>query len=138
MVLTEKDARQYSPLALAFLGDSVYELKIRSAIVERANMAVRNLHTAKIKLVCAPFQAKAAERLMDDFTEEERSVFMRGRNATGGTVPHNASPAEYRKATGLEAVFGYLHLTGNTERLEALFSAIWNMQEEILQNLNKE
>ncbi len=136
---TEKDARQYSPLTLAFLGDSVYELMIRSAIVTGGNAAVRNLHTAKIKLVCAPFQARAAERLMDSFTEVEHSVFMRGRNATGNTVPHSASPADYRKATGLESVFGYLHLTGNTERLETLFSAIWDMREEILQQItNKE
>lgn len=136
---TEKDARQYSPLTLAFLGDGVYELMIRSAIVASGNAAVKNLHTAKIKLVCAQFQARAAERLLDTLTEEERAVYMRGRNATGNTVPHSATPADYRKATGLESVFGYLHLMGNTERLEQLFAAIWDMREEILQQIkNKE
>jgi ribonuclease-3 family protein len=131
MQFTEKIARQYSPLTMAFLGDSVYELMVRSRIVEQGNTPVRNLHTAKIKLVCAFYQARAAERL--SFTEEEQMVFLRGRNATGNTVPRNATPADYRKATGLESVFGYLHLTGNTERLNALFEAVWAMQEEILQ-----
>ncbi len=131
--LTEKEANLYSPLTLAFLGDSVYELMVRSAIVQRGNTQVKQLHSSKIELVCAFFQARAAERLMDSFTEMEHRIFLRGRNATGNTVPHSASPADYRKATGLESVFGYLHLTGNTERIEALFSAIWNMQDEILQ-----
>ncbi len=137
--LTEKEAGLYSPLTLAFLGDSVYELMVRSAIVGCGNTSVKLLHSAKIQLVCAFFQARAAERLMDSFTEQEHRIFLRGRNATGNTVPHNASPADYRKATGLESVFGYLHLTGNTGRLEELFTAIWDMQEEILQlRSNKE
>ncbi len=135
---TEKEANLYSPLTLAFLGDSVYELMVRSAIVERGNTPVKKLHSSKIELVCAFFQARAAELLMDRFTEKEHQIFLRGRNATGNTVPHSASPADYRKATGLESVFGYLHLTGNTGRLEELFTAIWNMQDEILQLKNKE
>ncbi len=130
--LSEKEARQFSPLTMAFLGDCVYELMVRSAIVEAGSTPVGNLHSAKIKLVCAGFQARAAERLLELFTEEEQSVFRRGKNATGNTVPHNASPADYRKATGLEAVFGYLQLSGNTQRLEALFSVIWDMREELL------
>ena len=100
--LTEKEARQYSPLTMAFLGDCVYELLVRSAIVSAGSTPVGNLHDAKIKLVCAGFQAKAADALMDRLTEEERSVYQRGRNAAGNTVPRNASPADYRKATGLK------------------------------------
>jgi ribonuclease-3 family protein len=137
--LTEKEARQYSPLTMAFLGDCVYELLVRSAIVSAGSTPVGNLHDAKIKLVCAGFQAKAADALMDRLTEEERSVYQRGRNAAGNTVPRNASPADYRKATGLEALFGYLELSGDTQRQQTLFAAIWDMREELLlQMKNKE
>ncbi len=135
---SEKDARQYSPLALAFLGDSVYETLVRTAIVAKANTSAKHLHTAKIQLVCAAFQARAAQLLLEQFTEEERAVYLRGRNASGNTVPHSASAADYRKATGLEAVFGYLHLMGNTERLETLFTAVWEQQETILLEMGKE
>ncbi|MBR4101270.1 MAG: ribonuclease III [Oscillospiraceae bacterium] len=136
--LSEKEARQFSPLTMAFLGDCVYELMVRSAIVEAGSTPVGNLHSAKIKLVCAGFQARASEALLEQFTAEELSVFQRGKNAAGNTVPRNATPADYRKATGLEAVFGYLQLSGNTQRLEALFSAIWDMREELLlQNQEK-
>ncbi len=130
--LSEKEARQFSPLTLAFLGDSVYELMIRTAMTMQGNTAVKNLHDAKIHLVCAAYQARASERVQ--FTEEEQAVFQRGRNAVSpNAVPKSAVPADYRKATGLEAVFGYLHLSGNTGRLEALFQEIWNMQTDILE-----
>lgn len=129
--LSEKEARQFSPLTLAFLGDSVYELMIRTAMTRQGNAPVKTLHDAKIRLVCAAYQARAAERLQ--FTDTEQAVFQRGRNAAS-TIPKSAVPADYRKATGLEAVFGYLHLSGNTKRLESLFQEIWNMQTEILTN----
>ncbi len=135
--LTEKEARQYSPLTMAFLGDCVYEMFVRSAIVEAGSTPVGNLHAAKIKIVCAGFQANAADFLLQHFTEEERAIYQRGRNATGNTVPHNATPTQYRKATGLETVFGYLQLCGNTERLEELFSMIWDKREEFLQQTKK-
>ncbi len=135
--LSEKEARQFSPLTMAFLGDCVYELMVRSAIVEAGSTPVGNLHSAKIRLVCAGFQANAADFLLEYFTEEERAVYQRGRNATGNTVPRNASPSDYRKATGLEAVFGYLQLSGNTQRLEALFAAIWDKREELLLQTKK-
>ncbi len=135
--MTEKEARQHSPLTMAFLGDCVYELFVRSKIVEAGSTPVGNLHSSKIKLVCAGFQARSAEYLLEQFTEEERSVYQRGRNATGNTVPHNATPADYRKATGLETVFGYLHLCGKEERLEELFSMIWDMREELLSQTKK-
>lgn len=130
--LSEKEARQFSPLTLAFLGDSVYELMIRTAMTLQGNTAVKNLHDAKIKLVCAAYQARASERIQ--FTVEEQAVFQRGRNAVSNSaIPKSALPADYRKATGLEAVFGYLHLSGNSERLNALFQEIWNMQSEIME-----
>lgn len=130
--LSEKEARQFSPLTLAFLGDSVYELMIRTMMTIQGNTAVKHLHDAKIQLVCAAYQARASERIQ--LTENEQAVFQRGRNAvTNSSIPKSAAPADYRKATGLEAVFGYLHLSGNTERLESLFQEIWNMQSEIAQ-----
>ena len=128
--LSEKEARQFSPLTLAFLGDSVYELMIRTQMTLQGNTSVKRLHETKIQLVCASYQARASEHL--PFTEEEQAVFQRGRNAvSNNAVPKSAVPSDYRKATGLEAVFGYLHLSGNTERLEVLFQQVWNMQEEI-------
>lgn len=131
MPLSEQEARQFSPLTLAFLGDSVYEFMIRTAIVKQGNTAVSNLHNAKIKLVCAFYQARVSEKLV--FTEQEQAVFQRGRNSVNtSAIPKSAKPADYRKATGLEAVFGYLHLSGNMQRLEKLFEQIWNMQAEIL------
>lgn len=129
MPLSEQKARQFSPLTLAFLGDSVYELMIRTAIVQQGSTASKNLHNAKIKLVCAFYQARVSEKLV--FTEQEQAIFQRGRNAVS-TIPKSASPADYRKATGLEAVFGYLHLSGNAQRLKELFQQIWDMQTEIL------
>ena len=132
-MLTEAEAKQYSPLTLAFLGDSVYEILVREAIVREANTPVQKLHSAKIRLVCAGFQAAAAKLLAEHLTEEESAVYRRGRNA-GGTPSKNADPAEYRQATGLEAVFGYLQLMGQTERIETLFRIIWENRESLLHN----
>ena len=127
--MTEAEAQQYSPLTLAFLGDSVYEALVRSALTEQANMPVQKLHSEKIQFVCAGFQARAAERL--ELTEAEQAIYRRGRNASVHP-PKSADPADYRKATGLEAVFGYLHLTGNTQRMEELFAAVWGMRNELI------
>lgn len=129
--LSEAQAQQYSPLTLAFLGDSVYEIRVRMALVSTANMPVRRLHSEKIRYVCAAFQARAAEFLQDAFTESELAVYRRGKNA-GGTPSKNADPADYRRATGLEAVFGYLYLTGDAERIETLFRMIWEDRERLL------
>lgn len=129
--LTEPEARQYSPLPLAFLGDSVYEILVREAIVREGNTPVRKLHTAKIRLVCAAFQAQAADLLEPVLTEHELAVYHRGRNA-GGTPSKNADPYDYRKATGFEAVFGYLQLMGQTERIGELFGLVWDQRDRLL------
>ena len=129
--MTEPEARQYSPLTLAFLGDSVYEIEVRFALTAAANSPVRSLHTEKIRYVCAAFQARAAAFLMEHFTEAEAAVYRRGRNA-GGTPSKNADPADYRKATGLEAVFGYLYLIGDTQRISELFLMVWENREALL------
>ena len=122
--LTQAQARQYSPLALAFLGDSVYEILVREYLVREANRPAAKLHEQKIQLVCAVFQAQAIDRLIPLLTEEETAVYKRGRNANN-TVPRHTSAQDYHKATGLEALFGYLHLLGEQARLEELFAAIF-------------
>ena len=122
--LTQAQARQYSPLALAFLGDSVYEILVREYLVREANRPAAKLHEQKIQLVCAAFQAQAIDRLIPLLTEEETAVYKRGRNANK-TVPRHTSAQDYHKATGLEALFGYLHLLGEQARLEELFAAIF-------------
>jgi ribonuclease-3 family protein len=129
--LSETKARQYSPLTLAFLGDSVYETMIRETMLKSGNISVRKLHEYKIRLVCAEFQARAFEQIFPLLSEEESAVAKRGRNAQS-IPPKHADPADYRKATGLEALFGYLYLIGRMERLENLFQTIWNGQDEFL------
>ena len=129
--LSEPEARQYSPLTLAFLGDSVYEIEVRYALTAQANCPVKQLHTEKIRYVCAAFQARAAEYLQSVYTEDELAVYRRGKNA-GGTPSKNADPADYRKATGFEAVFGYLQLIGDQARIDKLFQTVWEKRELLL------
>jgi ribonuclease-3 family protein len=124
--LTEREANSYSPLTLAFLGDSVYDTLIREYLLLRANMPVAKLHSEKIKLVCAEFQSKAYEIVSEKLTEHELAVLKRGRNATGNTVPKHADAAEYRRATALECLFGYLYITGENDRIRELFDFIIN------------
>ncbi|WP_028515981.1 Mini-ribonuclease 3 [Ruminococcus flavefaciens] len=124
--LTEREANSYSPLTLAFLGDSVYDTLVREYLLRRANMPVAKLHSAKIKLVCAEFQSKAYDLVAEKLSNHELAVLKRGRNATGNTVPKHADAAEYRRATALECLFGYLYLTGGNERIRELFELIIN------------
>jgi len=109
--------RSYSPLALAYIGDAVYELIIRTAVVGRANRPVNDLHRITVRYVNAGTQARMAEALLDSLTQEEQDVYRRGRNAKPHTTAKNASLTDYKKATGLEALFGYLYLGGNKERV---------------------
>lgn len=116
----EIDIRTYSPLALAYIGDGIYELVIRTVVVERGNCSANNLHNKAVKYVNAHTQALMIEALEGELTEEEDKVYHRGRNAKSYTTAKNASVAEYRKATGLEALCGYLYLLGRQERLLSL------------------
>lgn len=113
----ETDIRTYSPLTLAYIGDAIYDLVIRTVVVERANRSANQLHKMTTKYVNARTQAKMIEALEEYLTEEEAAVYHRGRNAKSYTSAKNASIAEYRKATGLEALFGYLYLQDKTDRL---------------------
>lgn len=111
------DVRTYSPLTLAFIGDCVFDLVIRTVVVERGNRAANGLHKTKSAIVKAQTQAQMIEALLPELTSEEESVYRRGRNAKSYTSAKNASIGDYRKATGLEALIGYLYLTDRTERV---------------------
>lgn len=111
------DLRTYSPLTLAFIGDCVYDLVIRTIIVSRANQTPNGLHKIKSTAVKAQAQAEMIESLLKDLTEEEQGVYRRGRNAKSYTTAKNATVADYRKATGMEALMGYLYLQNKEERI---------------------
>lgn len=115
--LTEQDIRTYSPLTLAYLGDAVYDMIVRTMLVEQRNIPVNKLHHAASSMVKAEAQKDAYHRIKGELTEEELSVFKRGRNAKSYTSAKNASIGDYRVATGVEALFGYWYLTGQTERM---------------------
>lgn len=127
--LTEREANTYSPLTLAFLGDSVYDTLVREHLLRQANMPVAKLHSAKIKLVCAEFQSRAYDLLAEKLSEHELAVLKRGRNATGNTVPKHADAAEYRRATAVECLFGYLYLTGQDRRIKELFAVMMTLED---------
>ena len=116
----QQDVRAYSPLALAYIGDAIYDLIIRTVVVGRANRPVAELHRLTVRYVSAEAQSRIVQTLMERFTEEEMSIYRRGKNAKPHTTAKNASAADYMKATGLEAVLGYLYLTDNMERALAL------------------
>ncbi|MEG2174704.1 MAG: ribonuclease III domain-containing protein [Oscillospiraceae bacterium] len=118
-------ARMLNPLTLAFIGDGVYELLAREHIVAcHGSLSPGKLHALCVEVVRASAQASAFSRIEGLLDEEELTIFRRGRNAGGVTVPKSSSTADYRCATGLEALFGYLHLCGRSERTRALFAEI--------------
>lgn len=118
-------AKQLSPLTLAFYGDSVYEQFVRRRIVSEGSRPSAELHRQAVGRVRASFQASAYEKLLPLLTEEEADILKRGRNATGLNPPRSSNPAEYHRATAVEALFGYLSLIGESERLEELFGEIY-------------
>lgn len=113
----EQDVRAYSPLTLAYIGDAIYDLIIRSVVVERANRSANDLHRRATRYVKAEAQAGMILALQEELTEEEVAVYKRGRNAKSYTMAKNASMADYRKATGFEALMGFLYLTDQMDRL---------------------
>lgn len=119
--LTEPQARMYSPLTLAFLGDAVYSMLVRNMLTVSSNKPTGKLHKESIKYVNAAFQAQMIKELYDQLTENELAVFKRGRNAHSAHSPKNQSDADYRYATGFEALYGYLYLCGETDRIKELF-----------------
>ena len=118
--LSCKEAGQYSPLSLAYLGDSVLDLMVKSHFVLSVNKQTYKYHKDVTNIVKAVNQAKFVDSIMDDLSEEEVEVYKRGRNATTHTKARNATMSEYRRATGLEALFGYLYLKGDMARIREL------------------
>ena len=115
--LPNQDIRSYSPLTLAYIGDAIYDLYIRTIIVKRGNTQPNKLHKRASALVKAETQADMVNVLEPHFTPEEEAVFKRGRNAKSYTTAKNATTGEYRRATGFEAVVGYLYLTKQYNRI---------------------
>lgn len=115
------DIREISTPALAYLGDCVIELCVRQMLVERGLSTSAHLNAAALDYVRAPAQAEAMKRLAEHLTEEEAAFFRRGRNMGHSSVPKRATVSEYRAATGMEVLFGYLHVTGQEERIAELF-----------------
>ena len=111
-----------STLGLAHLGDGVYEVMVRSWLVLHGKAKAKDLHRATVKYVAAPAQAERFERIQLLLSEAERDVFRRGRNTAPHSIPKAASRAQYQTATGLEALFGWLYLQGQTQRLNELFA----------------
>ena len=117
-----------SSLGLAHLGDSVFEVMVRSWLCLHGKAKAKDLHRATVAYVAAPAQAKRVQRILPLLTEEEQDVFRRGRNTAPHSVPKAASRGEYQTATALEALFGWLYLQGRTDRLNELFTTM--MEEE--------
>lgn len=124
--LKEKNVsiNELSPLTLAFIGDTVFDLLVREDIICDANRPANDLHNLAVKKVKASAQAEFSEKIMPLLTEKELSVFKRGRNAKSGHLPKNASQSDYHMATGFEALFGYLYLSDEIERIKELYSCI--------------
>lgn len=118
----EIDPKGISPLVLAYIGDAVYEMFVRLTVLTDGNAPVNRLHKKARDLVNAKAQAEMYFRIAKELTEEEAAVFRRGRNAKSFTTPKNADLMDYRHATGLEALFGYLYLKGEKQRAINLFS----------------
>ena len=115
--LGNTDIRTYSPLTLAYIGDAIYDLIIRTILVEQGNSQVNKLHKRASTRVKASAQSSMMEHLMELLTEEEAAVYKRGRNAKSVTMAKNATMSDYRRATGFEALMGYLYLTEQWKRM---------------------
>ena len=122
--MTEQQVNKLSMLALAHVGDAVFELLVRTRLCALGPSAVAQLHRQTVAQVNASAQAEDMKKLLPLLTEEETALYKRGRNAKVNSVPHHADIAQYHAATGLEALFGWLYLLGRTERVRELFAAL--------------
>lgn len=122
--LTAQAAAQLPPLTLAFVGDSVFDLYVRTKYALSSGKSAGKLHAMSVKIVNARAQAVFAHSVLDELTDEESEVFRRGRNAKSATVPKNMSVSDYHHATAIEAVVGYLHLSGQKDRIYTLFEKL--------------
>ena len=127
-LFSRPDLRQVeamSGLALAYVGDAIYELLIRTALASEHSGTNGDFHALAVRYVSAKAQAGYMEKLLPVLTPEEVSVFKRGRNARVNSIPVHSTPGQYHAATGFEALFGYLWLTGQEKRLRELMTVIW-------------
>ena len=124
--LSKNDIFEISSLGLAHVGDAAFELMVRSYLADKGIRKIKELHKNTVAAVSAAAQEKAAEKIFDLLTEEERDVFLRGRNAKVNTLPKHATPETYHAATAFEALWGYLYLLGRDDRLNELFDIIIN------------
>ena len=115
--IADVDIRTYSPLTLAYIGDGIFDIVIRSVVVSKGNCRANDLHKKTSQIVKAHTQALMIEALEGELTEEEADIYRRGRNAKSVTMAKNASMSDYRKATGFEALMGYLYLKDDFERI---------------------
>lgn len=122
--MSRQELMAMSALALAHVGDGVFELLVRTQLCLEGGTNNHNLHRQTVSRVCAPAQAVLADRLQPLLTQEEAGYYRRGRNAHTHAIPRNATAAQYSKATGVEALFGALYLSGQTERLNELFALV--------------
>lgn len=122
---TVQEAKQLNPLVLAFIGDAIYEVFVRTYLVDKnRDMSVHKLHVKAVSYVKAHAQSEFIKIIEERLTEDEIAIYKRGRNSKSGTVPKNADVQEYRSATGFEALIGYLYITEQTERLNYLLNSI--------------
>jgi len=122
--------KEQSTAALAFIGDAVYSLMVRERLCCGHRYPADTLHKRAVEMVRCAAQAEAIAGVLDTLTDEERAVYMRGRNAHSSHIPKGASVADYRSATGLETLFGYVYLSGNIERLRELFDMLAGSETE--------
>lgn len=124
MDLTPAQVNEISNLSLALVGDGVYELLCRTYLCAKGDRKVLHLHRDTVDMVNATAQAKFADKLLPHLTQQEQAFYRRGKNAHVHAVPRSCTPAEYAKATGLEALFGALYLAGQTDRINELFKLV--------------
>lgn len=133
------DPHSYSSLALAYIGDGVYDLVIRSMVVAKGNSHVNNLHKMTSQLVKAHAQSEMAKALKPELTEEEFAIYRRGRNAKPSTMAKNATVADYHRATGFEALIGYLYLKNDMDRMmELIMAGLDRLQGKPINQADKE
>jgi ribonuclease-3 family protein len=132
---SKQEARNYSPLSLAYIGDGVFEIMVRTYLAVEKNLPPDTLHHKAKELVEAPAQSRAADRLWSFLSEEEREIFRWGRNAKSKGRRKNATAEEYKKATGLECLFGFLYMSGESERLQEVFRRLLSSEAEKVPDL---
>lgn len=120
--LQEQDLHSYSPLTLAYIGDAVFDILVRTVLVSRGNAPADKLTKKASKIVCAERQSAMIRALKEQLSDEEREIYRRGRNAKSNSKAKNASTADYRRATGFEALVGYLYLQQKHERVASLIA----------------